>query len=274
MQCISFDALRTLSLPDTRYLKPELLFAHRADIEKTDWVLFPEYWQLGALQFGLKARIFPSLSSYLLGHNKIEMTRAFQVVAPRHVPWTEIAANTPSQAEAIWELMPRPFVAKIPKSSMGQGVFLIENDAQWQSYRAQTDVLYVQELLPIDRDLRIIVVGNRVVNAFWRLQGHDGFHNNLSQGGSSQSGDIPPQALQLALTLAKQLDINHAGFDIAMVGDHPYVFEFNRLFGNTGLPELHDQVAEAILHYLRTHHNEDDDPKDPLGPEPPLPVAV
>src|SRR5690554_4965635 len=123
MKCVSFDALRTLHLPDVHYIKPEYLFHERERIEAEDWVLFPEYWQVNALVFGLKKRIFPSLSSYLIGHDKVEMTRAFQLVASGHTPWTVIEANEPQNAERVWDQMPLPFVAKIPKSSMGQKVF-------------------------------------------------------------------------------------------------------------------------------------------------------
>ena len=71
MQCVSFDAFRTLRLPDTLYIKPEQMFRHKSELAAADWVLFPEYWQLGGLLFGLKSRIFPSLASYLLGHDKV-----------------------------------------------------------------------------------------------------------------------------------------------------------------------------------------------------------
>jgi len=39
---------------------------------------------------------------------------------------------------------------------MGRGVFLIKNEADFLTYCSTRDVLYVQEYLPIDRDLRIV----------------------------------------------------------------------------------------------------------------------
>lgn len=273
MKFVSFDAFRTLSLSQTTYFKPEHMFRHKDEILAAERVLFPEYWQINSLVFGFKKRIFPSLASYLIGHNKIEQTRAFTSVAPAHVPWTLIRANSATEAEEVWNQMALPFVAKIPKSSMGQGVFLIETRRDWQHYLQQTDVIYAQEYLPIDRDMRIIVVGKQVVAGFWRLQGHDGFHNNLSCGGSVDLSPLPQAALDLALDLALALEVDHAGFDIAMVGDHPYVLEFNRLFGNAGLPDLHLRVSRAVEAYLNAEP-EQDDPQDPGRPEPPLPLAV
>lgn len=276
MKCVSFDAFRTLHLPGVSYIKPEHMFAERARIEAADWVLFPEYWQINALVFGLKKRIFPSLSSYLIGHDKVQMTRAFQMLFPAHVPWTLIEPNDAQSAERVWHKMHTPFVAKIPKSSMGQGVFLIESRDDWQQYLAKTPVIYAQELLPIDRDLRLIVVGGKLVNGFWRCQGGNGFHNNLSQGGYvDNQTPLPPAAVDLVERVARALDLDHAGFDVAMVEGYPYLIEFNRLFGNRGLPGLSQQVSDAMLQHLKAANDHDgDDDDDPKDPTPPLPIAV
>ena len=254
MNIISFDALRTLHLPNVRYIKPDAMYDHLEEIKQADWLLFPQYWQLNALIHGLKKRIFPSIASYQIGHDKVEMTRTFQAVAPQHHPDTFIAPNTPYEAEKIWQEKFTPFVAKIPRSSMGNGVFLIETYADWQAYVAVTEVLYVQEYLPIDRDMRIIWVGDRIVNGYWRLQSDRGFHNNISQGGQVEIALIPKEAQDLVCYLAQNLGINHAGFDIAMVGSTPYVIEINRIFGNQGVKGLQHDVNTELLSYLNEQH--------------------
>lgn len=259
MAWISFDIFRTLGFADTKQLKPVDVFRHREEISAADWVLFPEYWQLNALSYGLKARIFPSEASYRLGHNKIEMTRAFEMVAPAHTPHTVIRANTTDNAERVREEMLLPFVAKLPKASQGCGVWLIENYDDWRAYLARTEVIYVQEYLPIDRDIRIVVIGDELIAAYWRLQSDQGFYNNISKGGAADYSPVPQAAIDLALLLARSLDINHAGFDIAMVGGHPYVLEFNRLFGNQAIPGGERQLREAIQRYLLAE-------SEPTGP--------
>ena len=255
MAWISFDVFRTLGFPDTLNLKAEQLFQYKHEISSADWVLFPPYWQLNSLVYGLNAKVFPSEASYRLGHNKVEMTRAFELVAPAHTPLTLIAANTPDDAERLWSAMNLPFVAKQPKASMGEGVWLIENRSDWREYLMRTDTLYVQEYLPIDRDIRVVIVGDRVIAAYWRKQAPRGFYNNVAKGGEVDYSPVPAQAVELALHLARSLQINHAGFDIAMVGSHPYVLEFNRLFGNQGIPggdaALRAAISELLLRTSR-----------------------
>ncbi|WP_031433000.1 ATP-grasp domain-containing protein [Methylomarinum vadi] len=265
MDLISFDALRTLNIPNHTYIKPERMFAELGRIIQADGVLFPEYWQINTLVYALKARIFPSQASYLIGHDKIEMTRCFQAVAPAHVPYTLIEANTPSNADRVWQQMPLPFVAKIPRSSMGQGVFLIETPAQWRDYLQLTPVIYAQEYLDIDRDLRVVWVGDRIVGGYWRLQSWQGFYNNVAKGGTIEEGIVPVEARRLVRRLARALGIDYGGFDIAMLGSHPYVFEFNRIFGNQGLAGMQDKMNQQLLDYLyRQWH--DFDPGRPRTP--------
>lgn len=268
MKFVSFNLFRTLGFPDTTVLKPEQAMAHRELLQQADRVLFPEYWQLNALIYGLGCRVFPSEASYRIGHDKVEMTRAFEMVAPEHTPWTLIEPNTAGARDRIWATLPLPFVAKLPKASMGEGVWLIENRQDWRRYCEVTPVLYAQEYLAMDRDLRVVIVGEQVVAAYWRSGA--GFHNNVARGGCIEHDTIPEAATALALRLARTLGVDHAGFDIAMVGNHPYVLEFNRLFGNQGVGG--DAVLrEAILDHLSRQAGE----SGPDGSdEPPWPVAV
>lgn len=251
MQLVSFDPLRTWDIPGTRPVKAERWQEDLDEIRAADWVLFPEYWQVNFLTYGLKARVFPSVSSYHLGYNKVEMTRAFEVVAPEHVPYTRILPRTEGAAEAILSDLPFPFVAKEIHNSMGRGVFLIENVADLKRYVAANHMLYVQELLPIDRDVRVVVVGEKVVSAYWRIAPPGGFYSNVARGGSISFEDVPPTAVNLARSVAAELNINHAGFDVAMVEGHPFLLEFNMRFGNEALRQQRIRVGPIIYDYLR-----------------------
>ncbi|OIO57813.1 MAG: hypothetical protein COX57_03750 [Alphaproteobacteria bacterium CG_4_10_14_0_2_um_filter_63_37] len=270
MKLVSFDPFRSLGIPGVTYLKPEAVFAHRDEVQAADWLLFPEYWQVNFLVYGWRKRVFPSHATYLMGHDKIEMTRALQSVAAPHVPQTLILPGTELAQERILEELSFPFVAKAARSSMGQGVFLIENRAQLRAYIADHSILYVQEHLPIDRDLRVVWVGDRVVTAYWRIGAEGGFKNNVAQGGALSFEGIPPQALTLVAKVAKKLKINHAGFDLALVGGHPYFLEFNVMFGNHGLIEQGIKLGPIILDYLNRQVRP---PRRPTTPKPVLPKA-
>lgn len=265
MRLVSFDAFRTCRLPNAHYIKPDHLDKHMALIQAADWCLFPEYWQVNTLVLGLNKRIFPSFSSYLLGHNKIEFTRVMMSLWPQYIPQTFILDNSVQARELILSELDFPFVCKTPKSSEGRGVFLIENREDFKRYCDSHAVLYAQEYLPIQRDCRIVVIGKEMISSYWRIAGEGQFHNNIAQGGSLCFEPVPQRATDLVLEVAMTLGINHAGFDVAMVGGHPYIFEFNRLFGNHGLTAQGIDPSEAIYQYLLANCEPEQTP--PKSPE-------
>ena len=251
MHLVTFDPFRTLGCPDVHYIKPSQLMQHIGQIDAADVVLFPDYADINLISFAMGKPIFPSLSSYLLGFDKIEMTRAFQLRFPEHVPMTIILPNELRYQTRILESMDFPFVGKLPRSSKGEGVFLIEAEHDWHHYCSKTTMLYAQEKLDIHKDLRIVWIGDRIVHAYWRVAAPGAFHNNLAHGGSIDMENIPPAALALVEKIATRFGIDYAGFDIAMVGEHPFIFEFNRLFGLEGLNQAKINTGEIIYDYLQ-----------------------
>lgn len=253
MKLVSFNALKTLHINEAHYIKPEHFFKEKDIIKEADWILYPEYWQVNSLVYGLKKKIFPNISTYHLGHNKIEMTRALNTVCPQNMPYTEILSNTPINQEYILDVFSFPFIGKEVKSSMGYGVHLIEDKKQFRSYCEGNDVLYIQEKLPINRDMRITYLGDEIIASYWRVGGENSFKNNVAQGGTISYDNIPQEALTLVDKIAKELDINHAGFDVAEVDGHYYFFEFNVFFGTKGLIDKSIKLDELILRYLQKH---------------------
>ncbi|MED4069762.1 hypothetical protein [Priestia endophytica] len=143
-------------MKNVTYIKPERKFEHEEEIRTSEWILYPEYWKFNSLVYGLKKQIFPPIDTYHLGHNKIEMTRILQMTFNKYIPYTIIAGNSKEKRTEILNKFPFPFVAKDIKNSMGRSVFLIKNEADFLTYCLTRDVLYVQEYLPIDCDLRIV----------------------------------------------------------------------------------------------------------------------
>jgi len=258
MLLVSFDPFRSAGIPNVTYIKPELIFKEKEKIQKASWILFPEYWQVNLLVYAWKKRIFPSINSYHLGHDKVEMTRAFQALVPEHLPYTLICLNNPGIKDRILEEFHFPFVAKEIRNSMGRGVHLINNNVELDKYLYENDILYIQEYLPIDKDLRVVYVGNQVVCAYWRV-GRGSFKNNVSQGAKIEFSPVPRKIIDLVEKTAITLGINYAGFDLAVMDEHVYFFEFNVLFGNQALIKANVPLAKFIYDYI----NEADAPEPP-----------
>lgn len=262
MKIVSFDALRSFDFKEVHYVKPELFLKEKELILSADWLLYPQYWQVNSLVYGLKKDIFPNISTYHLGHNKIEMTRSLMTICPEHLPYTEILSNTPINQEYILDYFDFPFIAKEVKSSMGNGVFKIETMSDFKQYCENNEVLYIQEYLPINKDMRITYVGDDVIGAYWRVGTESNFKNNVAQGGTISYENIPTEAYNLVKKVATALNINHAGFDVAEVDGHYYFFEFNVMFGTKGLLQQGTKLNSIIYEYLL--RQKPHIPKDPI----------
>jgi len=250
MRLISFDMLRTLDIPDICILKPEELFRAKDEIKTADWILFPEYWQTNSLVYAWKKNIFPNIGTYHIGHDKIEMIRAFEAVTPANVPFTRILPCTDNAIEQILDEFSFPFVVKEIRSCRGEGVFLIEDRKSFLNYTKKNEILFAQEYLPITRDLRIVLIGKKVVTGYWREAREGGFHNNVSQGGSVNFEGVPESAFSFTEHVAAELGINYAGFDVADVDGHYFLMEYNVRFGTHALNTRGIRLGRLILEYL------------------------
>ncbi|OPX38842.1 MAG: hypothetical protein B1H13_10710, partial [Desulfobacteraceae bacterium 4484_190.3] len=64
-----------------------------------------------------------------------------------------------------------PFVGKIPRrSAQGRGVFLIRNGDDLGKYLSLTKIAYIQEYVPHEKDLRVILINYDPVLAYWRFR--------------------------------------------------------------------------------------------------------
>lgn len=177
--------------------------------------------------------LFPSVQTIRYAGDKILQTRLFQLLG-LPMPHTKIYYGQ-RQKENILDDFAFPFVAKIPrKSSKGRGVSLICNQAQLNDYLRQTQPAYIQEYLPIHRDMRVIILGPKVVHAYWRKARAGDFRTNVAQGGSILLTPLPREALELARHAARQCRFDQVGLDICEYQNRFYIFEANMAFGMDG----------------------------------------
>jgi ribosomal protein S6--L-glutamate ligase len=176
---------------------------------------------------------FPSYHTYKCVQDKIKQTALFDMLNISH-PRTRVFYGK-RQKKTITDHFKLPFIGKIPRgSAMGRGVHLIRNQTELDRYLELTDAAYIQEYLPVDRDIRVVVIGRRIVHAYWRIAPPDEFRSNLAQGGSLCLDDVPQEALELALHTARSCRWDDVGIDVCRHAGRYYVFEANMKYGKEG----------------------------------------
>jgi ribosomal protein S6--L-glutamate ligase len=176
---------------------------------------------------------FPSYHTYKFAQDKIKQTAMFQMLDIPH-PRTKIYYG-PQQKKQILKEYKFPFIAKIPRgSARGIGVHFIQSPEDLELYLSKKGPAYIQEYLPIKRDMRIIVIGRRIVLGYWRSAGKDTFKTNLSQGGEISFDPLPQKALDLALLTADKCGWDDVGIDVVLSDNRLYVLEGNMKYGTKG----------------------------------------
>ncbi len=200
-------------------------------------------------------RLFPSYHTYKWAQDKIKQTTFFHLAGIPH-PATRTYYGRRKTPENILQDFSFPFIAKIPRgSALGRGVYLIKDDQDLAQYTAVHNPAYIQEYLPADRDIRVVVIGGRVVHAYWRLGAPGEFRNNLGAGGTVSLEAVPPKALELALHAARTAVWDDVGIDIIQHGERFYIVEANMKYGREGFEQagidyyrlMENLIAEGVI---------------------------
>ncbi len=186
---------------------------------------------------------FPSYHTYKCVQDKIKQTALFELLGIPH-PRTRVFYGKHRQAE-IRAMFDFPFVAKIARgSAMGRGVYLVRTDADLEAYCRIATVAYIQEYLPIDRDMRVVVIGQRIAHAYWRIAAEGEFRSNVALGGRVSLEPVPEAVRTLALHTACACGWNDVGIDVCRHEGACYVLEANMKYGLQGF-------RDAGLDYVR-----------------------
>jgi ribosomal protein S6--L-glutamate ligase len=144
-----------------------------------------------------------------------------------------------------------PFIAKIARgSAMGRGVYFIRNEKELSNYFDLTSPAYIQEYLPIDRDIRVVVIGDRIVHAYWRIAPQNEYRSNVAVGGTIDLDGVPEKACNLALRVARACRWDDVGIDICEHNGQFYVLEANMKYGREGFRKAgldYDRLMESMI---------------------------
>ena len=204
----------------------------KALIRSTEKVYYPTRLYAELLD-AMGKQIFPSVHNYLFSQDKIKQTALFALLGIPH-PKTRVFYGR-RQKTNVLDYFRYPFVAKKARgSAMGRDVFLIQNKADLQNYLEGYTPAYIQAYLPVDRDMRVVVINGKIVHAYWRVTAKGEFRSNVAMGADVKLDPVPGNALDLALHTAAACGWNDVGLDICEHDGRFYVLEGNMKYGKEG----------------------------------------
>ncbi|MCH1460972.1 MAG: RimK family alpha-L-glutamate ligase [Candidatus Poseidonia sp.] len=150
-----------------------------------------------------------------------------------------------------------PVVVKVTQGTQGDGVFLrhtafeVRNLVQGLLMTGKS--VLVQEYIAEShgKDIRALVVGDRVVACMRRRARGREFRSNYHLNGTVENVDLPPRYAEAACRAARVLGLNIAGVDLLEGNDGPLVLEVNSSPGLEGIEKASGvNVAGAIVDYV------------------------
>lgn len=167
-------------------------------------------------------------------------------------------AHDPKQTEEVLRIAGgAPLVIKLLEGTQGLGVVLADTHRSAKSvveaFRGAGVNILVQEFIKEagGTDIRILVVGNRVVGAMKRVGAQGEFRSNLHMGGSASKVRISPEERSTALRAAKSIGLSVCGVDILRSNHGPVVMEVNSSPGLEGIETATGlNIADKIIAHL------------------------
>ena len=173
------------------------------------------------------------------------------------VPTTYFSADLHDAETIVEKKLGYPFVLKLTEGSQGIGVFLIEdeNSAErfFNTYSGSKTRVILQKFVSesFGRDIRIIVLGNKIIASMERVASADEFRSNIHRGGQGKLVELTTEEKALALKAIKGLGLSIAGVDIIRSSTGPLLLEVNSSPGIEGIEHTTKiNVAKAIIDYI------------------------
>ena len=185
--------------------------------------------------------------------------RAMQVLARHHlgIPPTAFVHARADVRPAIQQVGGAPVIVKLLEGTQGVGVILAESvkvaEAIIETLQAANQQVLIQRFVAESkgRDLRALVVGDRVVAAMRRTAVGDEFRSNVHRGGRTESVRLPPDFERVALRASQLMGLHVAGVDMLESKDGPLVMEVNSSPGLEGIEKTTGvDVAGAVMQHL------------------------
>ena len=168
-----------------------------------------------------------------------------------------VMVSDPSQIHRALEIVGGPpAILKVVKGTQGIGVILAETEQAaltvLETFWNLGMNILVQEFIEESegRDIRALVVGDRVVTAMRRQASVGEFRSNVHRGGTGTVVDLPESYRRVALEAMRVMELQLGGVDMLESETGPKVVEINSSPGFEGLERWTGvDIASAIIEY-------------------------
>ena len=184
-----------------------------------------------------------------------------QILAQNNVPHPKtMLVKNPIDSSYVERNIGFPIVVKSLSGTHGKGVYLAKDKKNFsqlmdmmEQFNDRFNIL-LQEYVSDShgKDLRVVVVGGKVIGAMKRESQDGDFRANITRGGEAQPVDVDEEMEFLSLESTKLLGLDIGGVDLLYDNGGYKICEVNSSPGFSGMEKYTDiQVAEQIVSYVK-----------------------
>ena len=182
-------------------------------------------------------------------------------------PKTVLIPNADTLQQSLESLDSKfPIIMKTLEGSKGVGVLYIESERQIESlvqllYSQNEDVdLLIQEYIKTDGDIRVIVLGGKVIASMKRDVVEGDFRSNVSQGAKVKEYELTDLELEQCLLAAKAIDGSWVAVDFIPSKnpktEPPYILEVNHSPGTEGIEKATgNNIVKKVVDFYSNPKN-------------------
>ena len=184
-----------------------------------------------------------------------------QILASHNVPHPKtMLVRNPVDVDYVEKRIGFPIVVKSLSGTHGKGVYLAEkkkNFSQLMDMMEQFNDRFniiLQEFVSDShgKDIRVVVVGGRVIGAMKRESKDGDFRANITRGGGAKPVEVDEQMEYLALESTKLLNLDIGAVDLLYDNGGYKICEVNSSPGFYGMEKYTDiKVSEEIVSYVK-----------------------
>lgn len=189
--------------------------------------------------------------------------RAMQLLTKRDldIPTTVCTKSTAYLDSALQLVDAPPAIIKLHQGTQGVGVMLAETrqsvQSTLESFWSLGQDIILQEFVSESkgRDIRVIVVGGRVVAAMRRTAKRGEFRSNLHRGGDAEGlAKLNPKYAKAAIAASEVMALEVCGVDMLETRRGPRILEINSSPGLEGIERATQKdVAGAIIQHAERY---------------------
>ena len=191
--------------------------------------------------------------------NSRDKLRATQILSRHHIgmPATTFVRDRADVIAAIERVGGAPVVIKLLEGTQGIGVILAPTikvaEAIIETLHSTRQNVLIQRFVSESkgRDIRALVVGDRVVAAMRRVAQGDEFRSNVHRGGTVEAVTLDEDYERAAVRAAQIMGLRVAGVDMLEGNEGPLVMEVNSSPGLEGIERATDlDIAGSIIDHI------------------------